>query len=444
MVRCVRRRVAEIPMLLFSVLACLLFVVSLVDTRRVELEWVQAPAPPLPEEARDARLTVVVVQRGAGPLEGATVQAFWENDRRYFWAGAELSDDARSRRARAAAAWCALDPRRRTRASACLGASMSVRARRKLELELDDEQRLAVRVVDDEGAPIARATVLVTSRDPLPFGALTDADGRVTVGRLPSSPWTVKASAPGYESVERASVQGSVEIPLRRLGSLRVEVRDPAGNPAAGAVVSIAGSSLRPARRTGSRTRRRRQDSGLLGGAYDLRATLGSLASPPFIGYELARGANESLTLVLEQGRMVTAVVTDGEGPNPVLVPGADVVLAEGGLGSFPLRGRTGTDGTVVLGPVSPGPATLAARARASSAARSSRYPTSSASPCACRSCAAQPCAGRSWTVAASRSTAPASRSSALICAACPSQRHRSPIAFRALTSRGRWAARSR
>ncbi len=351
-------------MLLFSALACLFFVVGLVDTRRVELEWVQAPPPPVPEAERDARLSVLVRGRGTGPLEGATVQAFWENERRYFWAGAELSDDegrAELTRLPRGVLWILADAPGRARSSRRFELTDQSQT---IELELDEEHRLAVRVVDDTGAPLARATVLVTSRDPLPFGALTDADGRVAVGRLPPSPWTVKASAPGYESVERGSVRDSVEIALRRLGSLRVEVRDPAGNPAAGAIVTIAGSSLWPARRTEAGADGVAKIAGLLGGAYDLKATLGSLVSAPFIGYELARGANDSLTLVLEPGRMVTAVVTDGEGPNPVLVPGADVVLAEGGLGSFPLRGRTGTDGKVVLGPISPGAATLAARAR--------------------------------------------------------------------------------
>jgi hypothetical protein len=39
------------------------------------------------------------------------------------------------------------------------------------------------------------------------------------------------------------------------------------------------------------------------------------------------------------------------------------VALVEGGLSSFPLHGRTGSDGKVTLGPIAPGPATLSARA---------------------------------------------------------------------------------
>jgi len=100
-----------------------------------------------------------------------------------------------------------------------------------------------------------------------------------------------------------------------------------------------------------------------LAGNYDLRASLGGLVSQTLLGFELGRGANEKVTLRLEPGRTVTAVVTDGAGRSPIVVPNADVVLAEGGVSSFPIRGRTGSDGKVSLGPIASGPATLGARA---------------------------------------------------------------------------------
>ncbi len=103
--------------------------------------------------------------------------------------------------------------------------------------------------------------------------------------------------------------------------------------------------------------------TGLLAGSYDLRASLDGNVAPTLLGFELARGANEQLTLRLEPGRVVVALVTDGEGASPLVVPNADVVLAEAGLSSFPIRGRTGGDGKVSLGPIASGPATLGARA---------------------------------------------------------------------------------
>ena len=76
----------------------------------------------------------------------------------------------------------------------------------------------------------------------------------------------------------------------------------------------------------------------------------------------------------------------------------ADVVLVEEGLSSFPLQGRTGKEGAVDLGPISPGRATASARARSASvsiAARcrpsviplTSRSVKTSASSCRAFSC---------------------------------------------------------
>ncbi len=351
-------------MLLFSVLACLLLVAGLVDSRKVRLEWVQAAPAPVEDAERDATLSVAVHEKDRSAIAGATVQAFWERERTYFWAGAEVTGDggvARLEELPSGSAWILVDAPGHARVARRL---LLKPGEQGIDVELDVEHSLSVRVSDEEGARLPGATVLVTTRDPLPFGALTDARGEASVGRLPPGPWTVKVSAPGYESIEQAGASGVVDVSLRRLGSLRVEVKDPQGKPAANATVAIAGASLWPARRTQTDEQGVARIAGLLAGSYDLQASSGTLVSDPTIGFELERGADASLVLRLEAGRMVTALVTEGEGPNPLVVPGAEVVLAEGGLGSFPLRGRTGSDGKVTLGPISLGPATLAARAR--------------------------------------------------------------------------------
>ena len=74
---------------------------------------------------------------------------------------------------------------------------------------------------DEAQVPLPRATVLVDTSDPLPFGALSDERGVATFSRLAGAPWSVKAAAPGYESVARAGVRGPVSIALRRLASSR-------------------------------------------------------------------------------------------------------------------------------------------------------------------------------------------------------------------------------
>src|SRR6185369_6749022 len=134
------------------------------------------------------------------------------------------------------------------------------------------------------------------------------------VTRLPAAPWTVNVTARGYESAERAGVKGPVTLSLRRLGSIDVHVTHRDGTAAPRASVSIAGSSLWPARRTLADEAGHCRIAGLLAGAYDLAATLGGDVSEPLLGYNLERGADVAVTLVLEPGRFVTAVVTDGDG----------------------------------------------------------------------------------------------------------------------------------
>jgi protocatechuate 3,4-dioxygenase beta subunit len=344
-------------------LACLLFVLGLADSPRVVLEAVSALAVPETDVARDGVLDAEVVERAGAPVRGATVSVFWERDGTQYFAGSALTD--RAGKARIAelprgSVWVLASAPGLARASERLNLGGDVE---RVRLVLGAEATLVARVTDEQGAPIARATVLVTASDPLPFGALTGLDGRVTLRRLPPAPWTVKASAAGYESVEQSGVTREVTIALRRLGSIDVEVVHADGKPAPGATVAIAGSSLWPARRAEANREGRARIAGLLPGSYDLQASLGGEISEPTIGLLLERGAELTTKLVLLPGRSVTALVTDGEGEHPLVVPNADVVLTPSGLASFPLRGRTGTDGKVTLGPVAPGPLTLAARA---------------------------------------------------------------------------------
>ena len=91
----------------------------------------------------------------------------------------------------------------------------------------------------------------------------------------------MKASAAGYESVERTGVTRELTLALRRLGSIRVRVEHGDGKPAPGATVAIAGSSLWPARRAAADKDGVARIAGLLAGSYDLQATLGSEVSEP-------------------------------------------------------------------------------------------------------------------------------------------------------------------
>ncbi len=291
------------------------------------------------------------------------MQVYWERRGSFHWLLAESTDSsgqALLSRLPLGRLWLLADAPGSARASSTVVLGAEQRA---LSFSLHRAQSLAVTVSDENAAPIAKATVLVDTSDPLPFGALTDEQGVARFARLGPPPWSVKASAPGYESVSRAGVRAPLSLTLRRLASLEVAVLGVDGKPAPGATVMIAGATLWPARSALTNAAGNARITGLLAGSYDLRASSGSNVAPTLLGFPLARGQNEQLTLRLEPGRTVIAVVTDGDGASPVVVANADVVLAEAGLSSFPIRGRTGSDGKVSLGPIASGPATLGARA---------------------------------------------------------------------------------
>ncbi|MEO6600346.1 MAG: carboxypeptidase regulatory-like domain-containing protein [Polyangiaceae bacterium] len=359
-----RRPPSELLTLVFSAVACLCFVLGLSDVRSRAAPARKAAEPVrISEQDPHGAVRVTVLRDGGVGLAAATVQAFWESAGRYHWIAAESSDDAGQAllaRLPLGRVWLLAEAPGFARASSSL---LVAADQRSVTLTLHSAQSLQVTVKDEASLPLLGATVLVDTSDPLPFGALTDAQGVARFSRLAASPWSVKASAPGYESVSRAGARGPIAITLRRLASLEVAVLGEDGQPAPGATVMIAGPSLWPARSARADVKGVSRITGLLAGSYDLRASLDGNVAPTLLGFELSRGANEKVTLRLAPGRTVVALVTDGEGASPLVVANADVVLAEGGLSSFPIRGRSGSDGKVSLGPIASGPATLGARA---------------------------------------------------------------------------------
>jgi protocatechuate 3,4-dioxygenase beta subunit len=370
MVPCVTRphksSSSELLTLFLAVVACLSFVLGLTDVspRRLAQPAFKVAEPiEISGSEPSASVRAIVLNESGAGISGATVQVFWEHDRRFYWVGAGSTDrlgQATLGGLPQGRVWVLAEGPGFARSSSAAVLSGEPRT---VKLALHPAQSLAVTVQDETSLPIPRATVLVDTADPLPFGALTDALGSARLLRLGAAPWTVKAAAPGYESVSRTSVRGAVTLTLRRLASLEVTVLGDDGKPAAGATVMIAGPMLWPARSALTDRAGSARIAGLLAGSYDLRAILGNSVSPTLFGFALARGANDKLTLSLEPGRTVIALVTDGEAASPIVVPNADVVLTEGGVSSFPIRGRSGSDGKVALGPIASGAATLGARA---------------------------------------------------------------------------------
>jgi membrane-associated protease RseP (regulator of RpoE activity) len=377
--RAVRRTLTWLTIAI-STVAFLLFVLRLHDSRHI---WVRpkvtAPSVPDAGVTRDAELRVTLVERdnrtvdagldagtssAAKRLENAQVHAFWQKDREYFDAGkatTNVSGQAVLRSLPRGVLWVLAEAPGYARTSTQL---ILEGERRELTLSLETAHSLEVTVTDEQNQPLKQSTVLVTGHDPLPFGALTGTDAVARFLRLGRAPWTVKASASGYESVIRAGVTGSVTLALRRLSSMIVRVERAQGGPAVNALVNIAGTTMWPARSVRADSHGAALIHGLLAGSYDLRATLDNEVSRTELGVELKRGEEREVVLRLLPGRFANIRVTDGEATDAPPVPDAAVVVAESGLSSFPLHGRTGAAGTVRLGPIAPGPATASASAQ--------------------------------------------------------------------------------
>ncbi len=324
---------------------------------------VVAPPPPVSDDELDAELAVSVVGPNDQPIASAKVRALWERDGRYYLAGSGVTDGSGKvllARLPRGPTWLIAEADGFARSSTQLVLDGGTRA---AEVSLGVAHELRVTVTDESNVVLPGATVLVTTGDPLPFGALSGIDGVARFSRLSEAPWTVKASAAGYESVTQSGVTADVTLSLRRLASIRVVVLGGHGAPVPGASVFIGGPVLWPARVAETGPDGSARISGLLAGSYDLKAQKGSLVSDTILGHSLERGADDEITLHLFAGRMVTAWVTDDDEDHPSSVSDADVVLVEGGLSSFPIRGRTGADGRVTLGPIADGPATIAAGA---------------------------------------------------------------------------------
>ena len=235
--------------------------------------------------------------------------------------------------------------------------------RRQIRLELPPAVKLEVSVRDEKGESIRQATVLVRDGDMLPFGGLTDTKGNAIFPALGDAPYRVRVSREGYDQFRRQGVRDDLKVILKRLAAIELSVVEADGKPAPGATVMIVGSALWPARSTMTNAKGEVRIGGLSSGSYDLSARTDHSISETEIGFSLSRGEVRRLVLRLGAGRLVTAMVTDGDGDNPIVVPNAEVVLVESGVSPVPQQGRTGADGTVRLGPIPKGPAILAARA---------------------------------------------------------------------------------
>lgn len=341
------------------VLVCILSLLSFFGASTRVLALDVAP-PPVPAETA----TLVVTVRAAdGAVPGARVRVLVvDGEERYREVGtaeADAAGDVTFTDLPHGRAWLVADKEGHARASR----SQLLFGDHRVVLELSPAHALAVSVVDEAGAPIGGATVLVEDQDALPFGALTDAEGRRVFDRLSAPPYRVRVYARGYESQTREDVSADVRFVLRKLGSLLVHVIDVNGSPAPDAQVLVVGSSLWPARRAVTNAEGDATIPGLSRGVYNLKAQLGSKASPELSGIALGHAEHKRVELRLNAGRTLRVRVVDESPGYDEPLEGAQVVLAEYGISSFPVSARTDADGMAFLSPVPAGPSSVSASA---------------------------------------------------------------------------------
>ncbi|MDI1437203.1 carboxypeptidase regulatory-like domain-containing protein [Polyangium sorediatum] len=352
---------------LLATLVSLLYVAGLFDTRLSPFDLaMQAPALPAVLTTRDADVRVAIVDEHDRPLPGAVVRLFSiQGGTTYFAGEARAGEDgvASLEGMPRGETWLLAYAEGRARGSVrvVLGAGERV-----VRLVLQPAAAIDVVVVDEAEKPFPSAKITVTGGDPLPFVAMTGADGRARIDRLGQGPFSVRATARGYDDIVRTGVLPGpvpVRIKLERLGAFEVSVVEADGSPAPYARVLCAGAGLWPARSTVADANGVARIVGLRRGGYDLKAELGERVSATELGVELERAVTKPVKLVLGAGRRITVKVTDGESEDAPPVKEASVVLAEEGLSPFPIHGRTDAKGVVVLGPIALGYATVSARA---------------------------------------------------------------------------------
>jgi protocatechuate 3,4-dioxygenase beta subunit len=350
-------------------MVCFFFVVTLRDASLFHPlpALILGPLLPASVQARDAVLSVTVVDASDRPLSGASVRVFAIREGRAHFAGDRNADaDGRAsfEKLPRGPVWVLGYGVGRARASA---RAVLEAGPHELRLVLRPAQAIDVIVVDESEHPVEGASVEVTTSDPLPYAAITPKDGAARVDRLGPPPYRIRVWALGYDDVIRAGVvpgAAPLRIRLERPATLTCTVVEPDGRPAASATVLAAGTGLWPARSTTTDGEGAARLGGLHGGVYDLKARLGEEVSRTELAVPVKRGESKGVRLTLEPGKRVRVAVTDGDGDAALPVKDADVLLVEDGLSSFPVQGRTGALGTVELDPIAHARATLSVRAQ--------------------------------------------------------------------------------
>lgn len=363
-----RARVERIVLVL-AVFCSLLLVATMRDSGAKAVVDLRAEIPPVPANVteRPAKIAAFVENEEQKPVPSAQVRVLSiRDDRAYLAAAARTDGEGKAWIAELplGETWVLAEGEGTARASTRL--VLDDGEPREVKLRLERAETLRVATVDDGGAAIEGALIEVATGDPLPFVVRTDSAGIAQISRLARPPWNIKANAAGFEAAAQSVPKvpsDAVKVTMKRLGFVDVNVVDEDGAPIPQATVLVAGSALWPARRTQADAAGRAKVGDLPRGIYDFRAVRGDLVSTGDPSISLGRGESKSLTLTVVRGRKVAVRVVNGEEEGAAPVAGANLVLAEGGLSSFPIEGKTDAQGAALLGPIGPGAALVSAQA---------------------------------------------------------------------------------
>ena len=215
--------------------------------------------------------------------------------------------------------------------------------------------------IDGDHGPVRGATLRAYTDDALVYSVESDGKGAVLFDQLGAKPSRIELSAPGYQTLElRDPPDSGAHIRLERLRALALQVLDVHDQPAAGATVEITGPGLVPAVRSQSDSKGQVRITALQKGRYEIRAHRGALVSPTlWVSSELLG----TQVLKMSVGYLIeVSVFSEGsDGLQPL--EGAAVSGVEGGISPFPMLGKSGGEGKVVLGPFGENDITISARA---------------------------------------------------------------------------------